>query len=238
MTFQQQKDEILKFYETTNEVVEQHKQNYGKLVSKLNEKQGLTQSLTNNIDAFMERSFPDFALYRKTIESQPLDDSGITHTFDINKNEYITGFTLPNKCIVARQQFKCELMDTNSNFITFGNGSQWPSPTKSCKTAHSLTTRSCLTNSKTILETDKPIVKPCQCTNACSCRAEHYQQQFKSLMSTSYAYHKKETIDIEFWIDDYFNIYIPKLKTYLVYNYSKFPLYSFFINIDKLNLHP
>lgn len=239
MTFQQQKDEILKFYETTNEVVEQHKQNYGKLVSKLNEKKGLTQSLTNNIDAFMERSFPDFALYRKTIESQPLDDSGITHTFDINKNEYITGFTLPNKCIVARQQFKCELMDTNSNFATLANGKPWGwlNESKSKKIVHSLTTRACLTNSKTILETDKPIVKPCNCDSACVCSAQHYQQQFKSLTCNSYVYHKKEAIDIEFWIDDYFNIYIPKLKTYLVYNYSKFPLYSFFINIDKLNLY-
>ena len=240
MTFQQQKDEILKFYETTNEVVEQHKQNYGKLVSKLNEKKGLTQSLTNNIDAFMERSFPDFALYRKTIESQPLDDSGITHTFDINKNEYITDFTLPNKCIVARQQFKCELMDTNSNFITLQNGKPWTC-LKSKKIAHSLTTRACLTNSKTILETDKSIVKLCNCDVNCVCRvnqaSQHYQTQLLNLMSDSFVYHKKEAIDIEFWIDDYFNIYIPKLKTYLVYNYSKFPLYSFFINIDKLNLY-
>ena len=42
---------------------------------------------------------------------------------------------------------------------------------------------------------------------------------------------------LEFWIDDYFNIYIPLLKTYLVSNYSKFPLYSFYINLDKLNLY-
>ena len=39
------------------------------------------------------------------------------------------------------------------------------------------------------------------------------------------------------YIDNYFNLYIPALKTYIVFNYSKFPLYAFYINLDKLNLY-
>lgn len=46
----------------------------------------------------------------------------------------------------------------------------------------------------------------------------------------------KGSIAFEIWIDDYLNIYMPHIHTYLITNYSKYPLYGFYINMDKLNL--
>ena len=79
MAFNNQKDGILKFYEATNEFIHQHQETYNKLVNKLNDKVGLTQKLTNNLDDFMESSFPDLNAFRQKINSQPLDDSQISY---------------------------------------------------------------------------------------------------------------------------------------------------------------
>ena len=56
-TFQAHRDEILKFYDSTNTIVHEHQQMYGKLVTKLNQKQSATQSLNGNLDDFMAHSF-------------------------------------------------------------------------------------------------------------------------------------------------------------------------------------
>ena len=73
----------------------------------------------------------------------------------------------------------------------------------------------------------------------CGCGNGHtWEPQLQAYFATpSSAYQKIEEKDLEIWIDDYFNIYIPALKTYLVYNYSKIPLYAFFINMDHLGLY-
>ena len=126
MAFKNQKEGILKFYETTNEVVDQHKKTYGKLVTKLNEKMGLTQTLVNNLDSFMEHSFPDFNNFKDKIDSQPLEDSNIIHVYDINKSEYVTDFTLPNKKIIVKQHLKCVLMENRINLGKLSNGQLYP----------------------------------------------------------------------------------------------------------------
>ena len=96
MAFQKKKESILAFYETTNEALELHKQTYGKLVSKLNENVGITQTLNNNLDNFMDYSFPEFDTFKQKILSQPLEDTNIAYVYDINKNEYLTNFNKIN----------------------------------------------------------------------------------------------------------------------------------------------
>jgi hypothetical protein len=110
MTFQKQKESILKFYEDTIDYVVQHKDTYSKLVNKLNEKEGLTQTLNNNLDDFMGHPFATFATFKTQIESQPLEDTVITHVYDMNKKAYVPGFTLLDKKIIIKQNFHCKLM--------------------------------------------------------------------------------------------------------------------------------
>jgi len=199
MAFQKKKDSILAFYETTNEALELHKQTYGKLVSKLNENVGITQTLNNNLDNFMDYSFPEFDTFKQKILSQPLEDANISYVYDINKNEYLTNFTLPDKKIIVKKTFECILMTQQT-----GNATN---------------------------------------ITAMSMRNDIFNHNHTNLKLTNVDTNHINTINksqqqsLEFWIDDYFNIYIPLLKTYLVSNYSKFPLYSFYINLDKLNLY-
>lgn len=244
MAFQNQKDGILKFYESTNQAVDQHKQTYGDLVTKLNEKAGLTQTLTNNLDSFMEHSFPEFNTFKQEIQLQPLEDSLITYVYDLNKGEYITNFTLPNKKIIVKQNFKCVLMKNKTDIAKLQCGTPCTHFTRSLKNSDvSYTFRNYMSSNNCIMEMIQipTIKKMCNCTTACSCNSNqdsrNYQSIIMQMFDRSLLYHHKETKDLEIWIDDYLNIYIPSLKTYLVFNYSKFPLYSFFINIDKLNLY-
>jgi hypothetical protein len=240
MAFKNQKEGILKFYETTNEVVDQHKKTYGKLVTKLNEKMGLTQTLVNNLDSFMEHSFPDFNNFKDKIDSQPLEDSNIIHVYDINKSEYVTDFTLPNKKIIVKQHFKCILMENRINLVKLSNGQICSGLEVNKKNQLSYTNRNYTSNFNNIIETNEVIRKSCTCSNACNCgNGNHWNNAIKSFLNSSATnfQHKKETKELAIWIDDYFNIFIPCLRTYLVFNYSKFPLYSFYINMDKLNLY-
>ena len=241
MAFQNQKESILKFYDDTNKTIDQNKETYGKLVTKLNEKVGLTQTLTNNLDDFMEYSFPNFNKFRTDIQSQSLDDSLITYVYDINKDEYLTNFTLPNKKIVVKQNFNCVLMGDAKDCIRLNDGKPWSNLTNNIKTTDSFTSRTYLPNNKYIIENNvsNTLIKQCGCNNyTCSCGSNsQYQQRIYKFLNNSILYKPKETKNLEIWIDDYFNIYIPNLKTYMVYNYSKFPLYTFYTNLDKLNLY-
>jgi len=245
MAFINQKAEILDFYNKTNEVVQQHKETYSKLVTKLNEKTGLTQNLNNNLDSFMEHSFKEFSDYKQEIEKNDLDDSIISHVYDINKNDYITNFTLPDKKVVAKQNFKCVLMENKKEMFVTQNGrpcnNRVNKPFTSSQISNSTyTNRTHLHSNNCIIETKQsiPIKKECNCGTHCGCgSSQNLHYEIVNLFKESSVYCKKDTKDLEFWIDDYFNIYIPSLKTYLVFNYSKFPLYSFYINMDKLNLY-
>jgi hypothetical protein len=239
MSFQAHKDEILKFYESTNSIVHEHQQLYGKLVTRLNQKKSATQSLNGNLDDFMAHSFKEFNQYRTKIQSQNLDDSLVTYTYDTNKEEYLNSFSLPDKKIIVKHKFKLVRMGGVKVEHKLNNGQPWTAMGKPQKSVGSFK-RNDYVAGKTILEHTgniTPLQKQCGCNNMCSCNGAHYQQYIKTLFQNSVAYKMVEEKDIEFWVDDYLNIYIPALKTYLVYNYSKTPLYSFFINLDKLGMY-
>lgn len=241
MSFQAHKDEILKFYESTNSFVNEHQQLYGKLVTRLNQKKSATQSLNGNLDDFMAHSFKEFNEYRTKIQSQNLDDSLVTYTYDTNKEEYLNSFSLPDKKIIVKHKFKLVRMGSvKVEHKLISGGQPWTSMSNPQKSVGSFKRKEYVAR-RTIQEHTFIgfIQKGCNCNNtSCGCgNSLIYQQYINTLFQNSVAYKMVEEKDIEFWVDDYLNIYIPALKTYLVYNYSKTPLYSFFINLDKLGMY-
>ena len=244
-TFQAHRDEILKFYDSTNTIVHEHQQMYGKLVTKLNQKQSATQSLNGNLDDFMAHSFSEFNEFRARIQSQTLEDSTIQFTFDSNKKDYLNSFSLPDKKIIVKHSFKLVKIGGGDMVHKLNNGQPWTFMNGSKPHSTSFKNRDYLGN-KTIMETNgnlTPLTKDCNCDNACSCHGNSYmvkyQRQIQTICSgnNNVNYKQKEEKNIEFWIDDYLNIYIPSLKTYLVFNYSKIPLYAFFMNKDVLGMY-
>jgi len=239
MTFSNHKEQILNFYDKTNSALDEHKQTFGELLSQLNKKSGVTQTLNTNLDDFMEHSFTDFNAFRNELESNPLEDSIIDYVYDINKNDYLDAISLPDKHIVAKQLFSGVLMEHdfnvklhNGNPVTYLRGKE---DTRSFKNRTYISDKTGI-SIESHQSTTAFSKKNCNCNSFCGCNS--YDINFRNhIFNDKNINIKKETTQLEIWIDDYLNIYIPKLKTYLVCNYSKFPLYSFFINQDKLNLY-
>ena len=127
MAFQNQKDSILKFYENTNDLITQHQEIYDKLVKKLNKKESVSHTLTNNLDDFTEYAFPEFNKFRQSILKQPLEDNVIDYVYDINKNEYVSNFELPDKKIVIKQHFNLVKVGHLKQYFTNNANGKIPS---------------------------------------------------------------------------------------------------------------
>lgn len=233
---QNHKKEILKFYTATNDLVDQHRNTYSKLLKKLNENKSLPNLMNTNLDDFMVHSFPDFKDFKTKIESQDINDSDIQFIFDLNKQEFIPSLQLPNKKKVIDLNFELHLEgngnNTSNKIIKFSNGSPL--------TYNGNIWNSMLENNnqnsfvKNNNYSDVPYFswnstdqarKSCNCNQCCSCKPSLY------IMTTL------SSVKINIIVDNYFNIYIPILKTYLVSNYVQYPFYAFYINNDKLNLY-
>ena len=237
MTFQAHRDEILKFYDSTNTIVHEHQETYGKLVIKLNQKESATQLLNGNLDDFMAHSFSEFNAFRARIQSQKLDDSTIQFTYDSNKKDYLNSFSLPEKNIIVKHKFilvKIGGTDVVHKLNTLG---PCPNMNISKPPSTSFKNRDYICGKGEVIETIgvNPIVKTCACPHWCGCAVK--VESINHMWVHSEIYKSKEQKTIEFWIDDYLNIYIPSLKTYLVFNYSKIPLYAFFMNRDVLGMY-
>ena len=247
-TFQAHRDEILKFYDSTNTIVHEHQQMYGKLVTKLNQKQSATQSLNGNLDDFMAHSFSEFNEFRARIQSQTLEDSTIQFTFDSNKKDYLNSFSLPDKKVIVKHSFKLVKIGGVDIVHKLHNGQPWRATNnlKPNTPSTSFKNRDYLGN-KTVMETNGntlELSKQCSCNNLTTCCGGQRDtclgvvgRDTTQLCQQTTLYKQKEEKNIEFWIDDYLNIYIPSLKTYLVFNYSKIPLYAFFMNKDVLGMY-
>ena len=229
MSFQASKAEILKFYEDTNQFRTEHRGIYDKLLKKLNANTGQSFLNTTNLDDFMAQAFTDFNAFRTKVYSKKLEDTEITWVYDVNKNEYVEGFHLPDKHIVKDNHFVTQLI--GSHVVNMrGGGSVKIKPynsqnKKSLKQSYFNKDKS----NYSIMESQDPQWKTqCGCLQYCGCNKQADCNSHHSILETS-----NQTI----WVDDYFNIYLPSIKTYLVFNYTKFPLYSFFINMNKLGLY-
>ena len=229
MTFQSNKEDVMKFYEDTNEFRTEHRKTYNELLKKINSKKGMSFLNTSNLDDFMSQAFTEFNDFRAHVSSQPLDDSDITYVYDINKKEYIQGFNLPEKQIVEKYHFVAQLI--GSNIYNCNGGHVDPVKNQNNKSLkYSYINK--ITNVNAIIELSDPKLKrQCNCSSL-SCNCNNWN------ISTHISHHSiLETTNQSIWVDDYFNIYLPGIKTYLIFNYTKFPLYSFFININKLGLY-
>ena len=113
MSFQASKAEIMKFYEDTNQFRTEHRDIYDKLLKKLNANTGQSFLNTTNLDDFMGQAFTDFNDFRTQVYSKKLEDTEITWVYDVNKNEYVEGFHLPDKHIVKDNHFVPQLIGSH-----------------------------------------------------------------------------------------------------------------------------
>lgn len=226
-TFSYQKEELLKYYEKTDEIVNKHQKMFGELLGKLNSDQSKIIKMVKNIDDFMKKSFSDFSEYCNDVNKKKLVNiHQVKHVLDLNKKEFlnIDSFPLDNKYIVHQINFNLKTFhvtttdsnniwrndDINLNTIQFYN-------------QNNLDSKAYLTNNYSI-------------NNACPNTGNPINiRPTNSVKNT--VYNQQSETKITLVIDNYFNIYIPITQTYLVYNYSSYPLYSFYINKNKLNLY-
>ena len=166
MTFHKHKEQILNFYDKTNSALDEHKQTFGDLLSQLNKKSGITQTLNTNLDDFMEHSFTDFNAFRTELESNPLEDSIIDYVYDINKNDYLDAISLPDKHIVAKQLFSGVLID--HEFKNLLNRSSHPvTYLRGKEDTCSFKDRTYISGDS--IESNGTLMKQCNCPTHCNC---------------------------------------------------------------------
>jgi len=226
MSFQASKAEIMKFYEDTNQFRTEHRGIYDKLLKKLNANTGQSFLNTTNLDDFMAQAFTDFNAFRTKVYSKKLEDSEITWVYDLNKNEYVEGFHLPDKYIVKDNHFVTQLI--GSHIVGSSNQTLTSYSTQNKKSLKQSYFNKLRTDYSIMESRDPQFKKECNCPSYCGCSKKADCDSHHSILETS---------NQSIWVDDYFNLYLPSIKTYLVFNYTKFPLYSFFINMNKLGLY-
>ena len=226
MSFQASKAEIMKFYEDTNQFRTEHRGIYDKLLKKLNANTGQSFLNTTNLDDFMAQAFTDFNDFRTKVYSKKLEDSEITWVYDINKNEYVEGFHLPDKHIVKDNHFVPQLI--GSHVVNINSVKLTSYSTQNKKSLKQSYFNKLRTDYSIMESRDPQFKKSCSHSQYCGCNKTTDCDSHHSILETS---------NQSIWVDDYFNLYLPSIKTYLVFNYTKFPLYSFFINMNKLGLY-
>ena len=199
-----------------------------------------------NIDSYLNDNFDGYAEFRDSLETLNNDD--IDFYYDFNSNEYIDSPNLPDKIIVQKYNKQLKL-NANESMKSYHNEKM---------TDINLSTVSTPTNSflnVVLYEYDERMINLgnsicshkifCRCNHndiekcqpQCSLEVENSGGQKLNARHFKYYRNNVKTNKILFYIDDYFNIFIPKIKTYLVFNYSKFPLFNMFISKDKLRIY-
>ena len=226
-TFAYQKEELLKYYEKTDQIVTKHQKMFGELIGKLNSDRSEISEMVKNIDDFMKKSFSDFSDYYCDInQKQLINTYQVKYVLDINKKDFLDleSFPLDDKYIIQTNNFNLKSFLVN------------------------------MTDSKNTWNNNNIKLNNIQLYNDINCNAKGYiaadlnisgvyaghnsaanVQPSKGLTNT--VYNQQLETKLTLIIDNYFNIYIPSIQTYFVYNYTPFPLYSFYINQNKLNLY-
>lgn len=219
-TFTYQKNELLKYYEKSDSIFNKHQKMFGELIGKLNSNKSLVKEMTSNIDDFMKKSFDNFNNYCDKIYSNQLDATSVFYIFDLNKKDFLDkdSFPLDDKYIIRENNFQLKL--------------------SSCQTTTDNTwnVNNIKLNQTQISMINNQYQNYVFSKSACSFSGQKYQITVQPRNNDCYLSIAK-SIDLNFIIDNYFNIYVPELHTYFVSNYTAFPLYSFYINENKLNLY-
>ena len=237
--FTQHRDEIRKYYEKTNKTADEHTKDFGKLVFKLNDQKGITAKINSNYDDFMATCCPKFKDWRTSINGDIFPEEEIDHVFDMNSQTFVKNCSLPNKKIIMRREFKLTSI-TSSLSIKTVNGTGCPYLNKNL--LHYNVSRSAKLFSYYTL----PLKKSCNCANRCNCHGwdtnvgdkilkdKHIKD--KHIKDKLFGLFNAET-SIIIVIDNYFNIYLPEIKTYFITNYTPFPLYGFYVSNKNLDAY-
>lgn len=218
-TFTYQKNELLKYYEKSDNMFNKHQKMFGELIEKLNSNKSIVKEMTSNIDDFMKKSFKDFNDYCNEIYSNQLEKTSVSYIFDLNKQEFLDkdSFPLDDKYIVRTNNFILKLiLYQNSHNNAWINSN--------------------INLNQTQLSIDS---NDYQSYAFSDCISSHGRNGSVTLPPRNNGCYFSTTnnIKLNFIVDNYFNLYVPEIKTYFVSNYTAFPLYSFFINENKLNLY-
>ena len=220
--YDDKKKEIMKYYDEMNNVVSFHKKNFTKLLQDLNKSNYVGDVMNQSVDDFMASIFPKFKEFKEKVISSPFEHE-IKYVYDLNKKEYIDAVELPDMKVVKEYDipYYCGKF-IYATLHSVGNGG--------LKKIDNSSYNIFFQNTRG------------QNTNSGDCafyrsNYSHMPQDFlkkdplKNVIhywSNKYVQNQTTTIQFKFVIDNYFNIYIPKLKLYLLNNYSKFNLFSFF----------
>lgn len=234
--YDDKKKEIMKYYDEMNNVVSFHKKNFTKLLQDLNKSNYVGDVMNQSVDDFMASIFPKFKEFKEKVNSSPFEHE-IKYVYDLNKKEYIDAVELPDMKVVKEydmpyycgvihiynkkafpQKSRYNSSSIQSSFPDMWTGKVFNLQINASETQNSISNSfATLHNRFQILDvrtdTINPKIQKTELFNRMTC------QNFEN---------KTITIQFKFVIDNYFNIYIPKLKLYLLNNYSKFNLFSFF----------
>jgi len=226
-TFAYQKEELLKYYEKTDQIVNKHQKMFGELLGKLNSDKSKIIKMVNNIDDFMKKSFPDFSDYCCNIDQRQLINTyQVKHVLDLNKKDFLDleSFPLDDKHIIQTNNFNLKtfhVSNTDANNFWLHNDIN-------------------LNNLQLYNNINKCGIKGYISSSyiiSCNTNTQNPVSVRPSNGVTNTVYNQQLETKLTLIIDNYFNIYIPSIQTYFVYNYTPFPLYSFYSNQNKLNLY-
>lgn len=224
--YDDKKKEIMKYYDEMNNVVSFHKKNFTKLLQDLNKSNYVGDVMNQSVDDFMASIFPKFKEFKEKVNSSPFEHE-IKYVYDLNKKEYIDAVELPDMRVVKEYDmpyycgniYKTYTIQSNGNFNYRHNNCS------KCNLSNleEYTHQQIYNNNQNIYyHSNKKSTELMKNFNQTTC--------FGFITSRNDEQIKNQTtvIQFKFVIDNYFNIYIPNLKLYLLNNYSKFNLFSFF----------
>jgi len=231
--FDLQEKQVSEFYDFLTTQKREQDATFSKLVKVLNRNRGVADLLSQSFDEIIERIFPEFNQYKESLGTIP-EDSDIKF-YDYNKKEFIDKIDFEKCRFVKDYNFTLKKMSTtipNSGICggIFKFGNNGPSSTRATIASVSGATGS---NSYiTLYKRDQKSLK----------------NKFKNITQPSVlllnrggnswdSYTEMESRGFNIKLDNYLNIYIPKIKTYIVVNYSPFPLASFYLSKEFFNIN-
>jgi hypothetical protein len=224
--YDDKKKEIMKYYDEMNNVVSFHKKNFTKLLQDLNKSNYVGDVMNQSVDDFMASIFPKFKEFKEKVNSSPFEHE-IKYVYDLNKKEYIDAVKLPDMKVVKEYDmpYYCGKFNYATLYEISNNGRI--TSTKIDNTQYNIHFQRS-SGQQNINSGDKAFYR----SNYAQIPQDFLKKDpLKNVIhywSNTYVQNQTTTIQFKFVIDNYFNIYIPNLKLYLLNNYSKFNLFSFF----------
>ena len=239
--FDLQEKQVSEFYDFLTTQKREQDATFSKLVKVLNRNRGVADLLSQSFDEIIERIFPEFNQYKKSLVDSWVYKSGngvITDIkfYDYNKKEFIDKIDFEKCRFVKDYNFTLKKMSTTipnsgicGNIFKFGTSNLGSSTVTISTMSYASKGNN---RSFTLHKRDQKSLK----------------NKFKNITQPSVllldrggnswdSYTEMESNGFNIKLDNYLNIYIPKIKTYIVVNYSPFPLASFYLSKEFFNIN-